>query len=182
MIKAVIFAAGTVGITLISWRSLRDWQAHGFYRFFAFESIMALILVNVDRWFADPFSLLQVISWVLLLSSLLMAAEGYHLLRVVGKPKAPTAGSTDMAFENTTKLVKVGAYKRIRHPLYASLLLLAWGAFFKDASSVTAGLLLLATLFLAITARVEEAENLKKFGEDYALYMKETRMFVPFIF
>jgi protein-S-isoprenylcysteine O-methyltransferase Ste14 len=87
-----------------------------------------------------------------------------------------------MAFENTTKLVKVGAYKRIRHPLYASLLLLAWGAFFKDASSVTAGLLLLATLFLAITARVEEAENLKKFGEDYALYMKETRMFLPFIF
>lgn len=32
------------------------------------------------------------------------------------------------------------------------------------------------------TARVEEAENLQKFGEDYAAYMKTTKRFIPFFY
>jgi len=39
-----------------------------------------------------------------------------------------------------------------------------------------------ASAFLFATARVEEAENLHKFGEEYASYMSKTKMFIPYLF
>ena len=78
-------------------------------------------------------------------------------------------------------LVKRGAYKYIRHPLYTSLLLLGWGAFFKDPSILSAIFAVAASAFVIATARIEEKENLKRFGDDYAVYMKTTRMFIPFL-
>jgi len=174
MVRLMVFVIGSVGILFVSWTSLRHPRAHGFFRFFAFESVLALICLNVAHWFHDPFSVLQVISWLLLLSSLVLAVHGFYLLREIGRPEG--------SFENTTTLVRRGAYRYIRHPLYGSLFLLGWGAFLKDPS-LSGGLLILATcVFLVATARVEEAENLQKFGADYAAYVKATRMFIPFLF
>lgn len=158
----------------MSWASLRHPHSHGFFRFFAFESILALILLNVEHWFRDPFSALQILSWLLLLSSLILAAHGFYLLRMIGRPEG--------GIENTTTLVMRGAYRYIRHPLYASLLLLGWGAFFKHLSLLGVILVLATSAFLVATAKVEEAENLHKFGSDYARYMKTTKMFLPFLF
>ena len=75
-----------------------------------------------------------------------------------------------------------GVFKYIRHPLYCSLLLLAWGAFFKDPSWAGGGLALAATAFLQATAKVEEAENIRYFGAAYRAYMQQTKMFIPFLF
>jgi protein-S-isoprenylcysteine O-methyltransferase Ste14 len=153
---------------------LRDPHSHGFFRFFAFESILALILLNLEHWFRDPFSPLQIVSWLLLLSSLILAVHGFYLLRRIGRPEG--------GIENTTTLVRLGAYQYIRHPLYSSLLLLGWGAFLKNPS-LLGGILVMATsAFLIATARVEEVECLRKFGAEYAGYMRTTRMFIPFVF
>lgn len=173
MMTIVIFAVISAGIIYLSWPSLHDRQAHGFYRFFAFESILILILLNVARWFSEPFAPRQILSWVLLIGSLFLAVHGFRLLRVVGQPEGQ--------IEDTTRLVTVGAYRYIRHPLYSSLLLLGWGVFFKAPSLV--GLLLagVATVSLVATARAEEAENRQKFGEAYAAYMKTTKRFIPFL-
>ena len=84
--------------------------------------------------------------------------------------------------EKTTELVTVGAYRYIRHPLYSSLLFLAWGAFFKNPSWVGIPLVLLAAFFLTMTAKVEETENVRYFGITYQNYMKNTKMFIPFLF
>lgn len=94
-------------------------------------------------------------------------------MRLIGKPEG--------SFENTTTLVRLGAYRYIRHPLYSSLLWLAWGIFFKDPSLPGGVLALAALAFLVATAKVEEAENLHRFGADYAAYMKTTKMFIPFL-
>ena len=174
MFKLIVFAVVSVGFVLLSWSSLRDRRSHGFFRFFAFESILALILLNLEGWFSDPFSTLQVVSWLLLLSSLILAAHGFYLLGVIGRPEG--------RIENTTTLVTVGAYKYIRHPLYSSLLLLGWGVFFKDPSLLSSILVLATSAFLVATARVEEAENLQQFGTDYAVHMRTTKMFIPFLF
>ena len=107
------------------------------------------------------------------MASLFLVAHGFYLLRVIGKPSG--------YIENTTVLVKRGAYRYIRHPLYASLLWFAWGVFFKSPSLVGGALALVATGSLMATARVEEGENLRKFGAEYAAYMKETKLFVPFL-
>jgi protein-S-isoprenylcysteine O-methyltransferase Ste14 len=78
--------------------------------------------------------------------------------------------------------VTVGAFRYIRHPLYSSLLFLAWGVFFKHPSWVGLFLAGIATFFLTMTARIEEAENMAFFGTAYESYMKQTRMFIPFLF
>jgi protein-S-isoprenylcysteine O-methyltransferase Ste14 len=43
-------------------------------------------------------------------------------------------------------------------------------------------LALAATLFLVATARIEEAEDVRFFGAAYQEYMKQTKMFIPFLF
>jgi len=172
--KIIIFIVVTAGNTLASRASLRKPDSHGFFRFFAFESILVMILLNVEEWFSNPFSALQIVSWVLLLTSIVLAGHGFYLLYRLGRPEA--------GIENTTTLVQVGAYRYIRHPLYASLLWLGWGVFFKDPS-LFGGILVAATsAFLFAAARIEEVENIHRFGSDYMAYMSRTKMFLPFIF
>lgn len=173
MPQLFIFVIVSAGIVLVSWPSRRRWRSHGFFRFFALEFLLALILLNLEPWFRDPFSSHQLISWLLLLASLIMAVDGFYRLRTAGRPKG--------GIDNTTVLVKRGVYRYIRHPLYGSLLLLGWGAFLKNASPLSGILALAASAFLVTTAKMEEAENLQKFGADYATYMRTTRMFIPFL-
>lgn len=174
MIKAIVFVVLSGGILRQSWSSLRNTSSHGFYRFFAFEAILALFLLNVDLWFAEPFSAQQILSWLLLLGSLLLVVHGFRLLKLTGLPEE--------GIEDTTMLVEVGAYRFIRHPLYASLLLFALGVFFKHISLMAGILLAVALAFLYATARVEERENLERFGADYVGYMQRSKMFIPFLF
>ncbi len=180
--KVVVFIAASIGFAWVSRASLRDFRSHGFYRFFAWEAILALVLLNLDYWFDAPFSLHQMISWPLLIISLFWAFQGFRLLGVVNKSAGQRSDPALLDFEKTTDLVTVGAYRYIRHPLYSSLLFLAWGAFFKHPSWVGVPLALIATFFLTITARVEEAENIRFFGPTYQNYMKQTKLFIPFLF
>ncbi|MGA3084269.1 MAG: hypothetical protein ABSE95_05690 [Thermodesulfobacteriota bacterium] len=66
MVKGIIFAVVSLGIIFISWKSLARPRSHGFYRFFAFELLLILFLINVNYWFENRFSLLQLISWFFL--------------------------------------------------------------------------------------------------------------------
>jgi protein-S-isoprenylcysteine O-methyltransferase Ste14 len=180
--KLAFFLLGTACLAYLSRASLAAPRSHGFYRFFAWVAILGLALLNVDVWFRDPFSWHQLISWPLLVASAYLAIAGVRLLRQRGEPDARRDEVPLVAFERTTTLVTTGAYHYIRHPLYSSLLFLAWGIFFKDPSWAGGLLALAATLTLVATARVEEAENLRFFGEAYRDYMKRTRMFIPFLF
>jgi protein-S-isoprenylcysteine O-methyltransferase Ste14 len=182
VIKWACFLLVTVGIVYLSRASLVVPRSHGFYRFFAWEAILALALLNVESWFRDPFSWHQLISWPLLLISAFLVVVGVRLLKRVGQPDAQRDDVPMVAFEKTTKLVTTGTYRYIRHPLYSSLLFLAWGVFFKDTSWLGGLLALAATLFLFATARIEEAENSRFFGQAYREYMQQSKMFIPFLF
>jgi protein-S-isoprenylcysteine O-methyltransferase Ste14 len=183
MLRDLLFFAASAAILPLSWRSLKDVRTHGFYRFFAFEFLLGLILWNAPLWWRDPFSWRQLASYFLGAVSIGLAIEGFRLLRVIGRPAASRVESANLAFENTTSLVTVGAYRWIRHPLYASLLALAWCAYFKNPSGLASIVLTLgASGFLVATAHAEEGENLKRFGAAYAEYTKRTRRFIPFVF
>lgn len=173
MVRLTILILLSIGLVIWSWKSLWNRQVHGFYRFFTFESLLALILVNAKSWFTDPFSVVQIISWILLLGSIAMAIQGFYLLHKIGRP---TQG-----IEDTTILVRTGVYKYIRHPLYSSLILLGWGAFLKEISILSTVLAILATILSVAMAMVEEKENLKRFGKEYVSYMKSTKRFLPFL-
>ena len=74
-----------------------------------------------------------------------------------------------------------GIYRDIRHPLYASLLLLAWGAFLKAPAQRAGVLAGVASALLCVTAAIEERENIDYFGPAYEAYMRRARRFVPFV-
>jgi protein-S-isoprenylcysteine O-methyltransferase Ste14 len=182
LIKLACFVLGTACLVYVSRASLAVPRSHGFYRFFAWEAILGLALLHADVWFRDPFSWHQLISWPLLLISAFLVIVGVHLLKQLGEPDAQRADVSLVAFEKTTTLIAAGVYRYIRHPLYSSLLFLAWAVFFKAPSWLGGLLALAATLFLVATARVEETENLRFFGEAYREYMQQTKMFIPFVF
>ncbi|MCX6255270.1 MAG: isoprenylcysteine carboxylmethyltransferase family protein [Bacteroidia bacterium] len=165
---------GTVLIILFSWfLSIKYKRYHGIARFFAFESVFVLVLLNFKVWFINPFSLFQIVSWILLTLSAYVVITGYLLLKRKGKP--------DSNFENTSLLVKSGIYGYVRHPLYLSVFLLGTGVMLKDPGSVQLAFGVINFIAIYFTARIEEKEMISKFGEDYRVYMKETKMFIPFI-
>lgn len=179
----IILAGGSVLITAFSWKSLRSPWSHGFYRFFAWEFILLLLLLNVKHWFVNPFVWHQIVAWTLLFASFVPLGFGVHALRARGKPTEKREGEPSLlAFEKTTELVTSGIYKYIRHPLYCSLLLLAWGIFFKLPSLPGTLLVLMANLFLILTAKADERECAQFFGDSYRDYMRNTKMFIPYIF
>jgi IPT/TIG domain len=80
MWKLVVFAVSSALIAAASWRSLWRPAAHGLPRFLAWEVIGALILFNVEHWFTDPWSPLQLLSWVLLVGFILSVAASTFLV------------------------------------------------------------------------------------------------------
>ncbi len=183
MWKIISFLFITTIIIYISRASLRSPRSHGFYRFFAWEFMLALFLFNVNFWFQNSFAWYQIIAWTLLFVSLIPLGFGIHFLRTQGKPAKKREGDESLlAFEKTTALVTSGIYKYIRHPLYSSLLLLTWGIFFKNFSVTGIVLAIAATVFLVFTAKADEAECIQFFGSAYEEYMKKTKMFIPYLF
>jgi protein-S-isoprenylcysteine O-methyltransferase Ste14 len=138
--------------------------------------------MNVEKWFADPFGLRQIISWSLLVTSLILIYQGVLLFQKKGGLSQQRSAPELVGIEKTTELVTSGVYHYIRHPFYSSLLFLGWGIFFKNINWIGLSLALLTTLLLVITAKIEEIENIEYFGRDYREYMKRTQMFVPFFF
>ncbi len=166
--------AGTVSILIFSWFfSVKHKRYHGIPRFFAFECVFILLLMNYRFWFTEPFTFLHILSWVLLIVSAWAGLEGYFRLKREGKPLNQ--------FENTSHLVKSGIYGYIRHPLYLSVLLFGLGIMLKDAGTtqLLLGFILLTAIYL--TALTEEKEMIAKFGDEYRDYMSESKMFVPFV-
>jgi protein-S-isoprenylcysteine O-methyltransferase Ste14 len=181
MIKAGLFALMAIGSAWVSMPSLRNPGSHGFYRFFAWEVIALLFVTNVDRWFANPFSPRQMVSWTLLIVSLVLVLDAVRLFRRVGRPQHSTDNSGEYTIEQTTRLVSVGVYRWIRHPMYSSLLLVTWAIFLKAPSVIATAEAVIATGFLVATARADEREDIVKFGEAYVEYMRGTRRFVPWV-
>jgi protein-S-isoprenylcysteine O-methyltransferase Ste14 len=179
----IVFIAGSIINIAVSWKSVQQPGSHGYYRFFAWQAILTLFVLNMQVWFYSPFAWNQIISWALLILCVIPLVYGVQALRTRGKPAEQRAGEPSLlAFEKTTALVTSGIYHYIRHPLYSSLFLLAWGIFFKWPALVGLFFVSAATYFLIATAKADEAECTRFFGPQYQEYMKTTKRFVPYIF
>jgi protein-S-isoprenylcysteine O-methyltransferase Ste14 len=182
MLLLPVFIVGSAVLVYVSRASLLAPRSHGFYRFFAWETILALTALNLDHWLTHPFAWYQLVSWFLLVISLFLVIHGIRLLKQMGQQNTQRDDSPMLDFEKTTAIVTAGAYRYIRHPLYSSLMFLAWGVAFKVLSWPNIVLAVIATMFLVATARAEEAEDIRFFGPAYQEYMQRTRMFIPFLF
>jgi protein-S-isoprenylcysteine O-methyltransferase Ste14 len=183
MEKLFIFLVLSLPIIIVSWRTLFNIRSHGFYRFFAWEGILWLLVSNYELWFTNPFSINQIFSWIFLFYSIYPALAGAILLKKHGNSKEVRKEDTLYKFEKTTELVTSGIFKHIRHPLYSSLILLTWGIYLKNPADLTLLIIaIISTIFLYFTAKFDEIECIAYFGNDYVDYMKRSKMFIPFIF
>ena len=175
MLKIIIFFIFSLIILKISWPDILNIHGRKFYRFFALEFLFLLILVNFGYWLKNPFTLFRIITWMILCGSFILASYAIYQLLQDGKPRI------SVNIETTTSMATSKIYKYIRHPLYSSLILLGAVTLIKNPSLLATSLFSVATVFLYATARTEEKENILKFGRDYAIYMKRTSMFFPFL-
>ncbi|MFX0096007.1 MAG: methyltransferase family protein [Candidatus Hodarchaeota archaeon] len=92
-------------------------------------------------------------------------------------------GSGALVIEDNHKLVKTGAYRYIRHPLYSASLLghLAFGLVFR---SLVITVINLSLYFFVFKQRWEQEERIltAEFGEEYTSYMKRTKRIIPFLY
>lgn len=182
MAEITVFVATSIAFALLFRQSLRNPRCHGFYRFFGLEAILALFLLNVPYWFADRLAPQQLLSWGLLFLSLFLLVQGAWFLHTRGQASAERKDPALLGFEKTRVLVTEGIFRHIRHPLYGSLLLLAWGILLKHTAWPEIALCAVASGFLFAAARTEERECLDFFGEAYREYMQRSRMFIPGLF
>ena len=179
--QGVVLLVGTLVLTVVSHRSIRQPGTHGYYRFFAWELMLLLYVLNLPTWYHEMDALHQVIAGGFFMVSLFMIVTGALQLRLFGKPDEKRDDVPMMHFEKTTVLVTNGIYRYIRHPIYGSLFFLCWGFFFKNPSIAGGGIAAIASVFLMLAARVEEGECIRFFGDQYLAYMKRSKMLIPFI-
>lgn len=180
--NAMLFGIGTAAIAWFSRKPLRCPGSHGFYRFFAWEGILALWVMNRNAWGMDPYSIHQLIAWPLLIVSFALVMLGVLALVRHGDITGQREGATLYDWEKTTTLVTTGVFAHIRHPMYASLLALAWAALLEAPSWPGAAIAATVTVLLLVTTFAEERECLDYFGNAYAEYMRRTWRFVPGVF
>ena len=122
-------------------------------------------------------------SLALLLASLgaLLALAGTALVLRSRAALGPAWSFVPKA-DQETGLVTTGPYRRVRHPIYLGLTLLAAGeavAF----SSWPAMLIVLTGIVPTFAWRAQAEEKLlsRTFGERYAVYRERTRMMIPYL-
>jgi len=181
MDRIAIFLILSVPIIIISRRTLIKFRSHGFYRFCSWECIAWLFACNYKYWFYNPLSIKQIFSWILLVISGYLVIIGLIFLRKGRRHKRDIIDKTLYMIEQTTELIDSGIYKYIRHPLYSSLIFLTWGILLKNIELDLLIIAILSTVFLCITALIEEKECISYFGDKYSEYIKKTKRFIPFL-
>jgi protein-S-isoprenylcysteine O-methyltransferase Ste14 len=95
-------------------------------------------------------------------------------------------GKSDLGHQRAThpepiadgRLVTTGIYSILRHPLYASLILLGFGWAVLWSSWPALGLALVLSFFLDAKARCEERHLRKRFAR-YDAYSRRVKRFIP---
>lgn len=121
-------------------------------------------------WEAADNEWISISGGFLMLAALIVALSGFHAL---GRNLSPGPNPS-----REHSLVMSGIYRHIRHPLYASLILLSvgWSVFTQSWMACGATLGLLA--FLRLKAHVEE-QQLKSIYPHYRDYVRRTGCFLP---
>jgi protein-S-isoprenylcysteine O-methyltransferase Ste14 len=185
MPNLILFVAVSAGGGLLLWQTtVRSFSPAGLYRFLAFELLLALAWLTREHWFLYPLSVPQLISWLFWAAGLALALPA--LFRPLSDQSTGDLAGRD-ADAPLPMPPRRGIYKAVRHPFYAAALFTGWGFFakslasFDNASMLYACLLTGASLFLVSAARADEAADYARFGAAYALYIKASKMLIPFV-
>ena len=82
--------------------------------------------------------------------------------------------------KENSRLIKNGAYKYIRHPMYFSVFLMMGGVVLTEINVINIFCYMVLVIVLYLKASKEEKLWSEKL-EEYKQYKKNTKMFIPFI-
>jgi protein-S-isoprenylcysteine O-methyltransferase Ste14 len=81
------------------------------------------------------------------------------------------------------QLITEGVYRRIRHPMYSSLLIYATGHALLVPNYIAGPAFVVAMISLiAYRLSAEERMMVEEFGEDYREYCRRTKLLIPGLF
>src|SRR5262245_48779911 len=114
-----------------------------------------------------------------LLGGVVCLAGGLWIFRLSHRDLG-TNWSVTLQVREQHRLIVDGIYRRVRHPMYLSLLLYSIGQLLALPNWV-AGPSYLVTfgILFVLRVRAEERMMLEEFGDEYARYMRRTRRLVP---
>jgi protein-S-isoprenylcysteine O-methyltransferase Ste14 len=179
--KVIVFLILSLPLLALSWRALFSLKNHGLYRLVVFECILWLAIQNYRYLIVEEFDLQQLISSALMITSLVFVLSAVFIMRKKGGVSKQRRDNTLLGFEKTTVLIESGIFKHVRHPMYSSLLFLAWGILLRHIEATLFVVALIATGSCIVAAMIEEKENIAYFGESYRHYMLKTKMFIPYV-
>ncbi len=141
----------------------------------AFDGMLNLfkIFYTPRLSFFNPYdTYLQTLGVILLVASMVILtwADSFLARYVYGTPP------------NQRAILKVGPYRRIRHPVYLCFILFGLGVLLVSSSYLM--LVTFAYMFvIAYIYRFEDERDLvRRYGEDYREYMRTTGGFLPKLF
>jgi protein-S-isoprenylcysteine O-methyltransferase Ste14 len=179
--KLIFFSVLSLPLLALSWRCLLSLKNHGLYRLVVWECILWLLIQNYRYLIVEKFDFQQVIASALMIASLVFVLSAVFIMRKKGIASEQRRDHTLFDFEKTTVLIESGIFKYVRHPMYSSLLFLAWGILLRNIEITLLIVALIATCSCIFTALMEEKENLKYFGKKYSQYTLKTKRFIPFV-
>jgi protein-S-isoprenylcysteine O-methyltransferase Ste14 len=179
--KVIVFLVLSLPLLALSWRALFNLKNHGLYRLVVFECILWLAIQNYRYLIVEEFDLQQLISSALMITSLVFVLSAVFIMRKKGRVSKQRRDHTLLGFEKTTVLIETGIFKHVRHPMYSSLLFLAWGILLRHIEATLLIVALIATCSGIFAALMEEKENIAYFGERYRHYTLKTKMFIPYV-
>ncbi len=90
--------------------------------------------------------------------------------------------SISLELRGNHRLVRSGIYQFVRHPMYSSFFLLALAQLLLLSNWVAGGAGLVgAAILYAFRVQREEKMMLENFGDEYRLYMRQTKRLVPWL-
>jgi len=129
--------------------------------------LMANIVQNIVIEHASALSWLKYVGLILLIPIIFLWPLPVFTLRKYGNISA------NGSFLATTKLVKKGIYRLIRHPQYLSFILLNAGMALINQDIITIAISILSIGLLSFGIKEEEQILTDQFGEEYTSYQKK---------
>jgi len=143
----------------------------GFTALFVFAAILVDRLLNLPRLLPEG-ARLPVSIPVMAVGVAITAWSAFHFLKVKGTP---------VPFNPPPKVVKTGPYRFARNPMLTGVFLFLFGVGF-GVNSVSL-VFFFTPLFVLINVwelkQIEEPELMKRLGDEYIEYRRQTPMFLP---
>jgi protein-S-isoprenylcysteine O-methyltransferase Ste14 len=148
----------------------------------ALQVVLFLFIISaplVERFALPSLRLADAPSWLRALGVLLMAAGGlFGMAGVLGLGRNLTAFPRPL---EGGELVTSGVYGVVRHPIYAGLILAAFGWALWNAGLLTLALAVLLFAFFDLKSRREEHWLVEAYP-DYPAYQRRVKKLIPWVY